>query len=161
TALKVLVVGNFAGAANRSEPLNSRKHLRLDADTFDSVFARLRVSAAMPFSREPLGFASFEEMHPDHLYDNVGLFSRYRQLKNQLQSPSRVDEAIRQLWQEGLIEKPQEPTPSETMPQSNLLDSLLSGAVSDQAPGIADRLIRQTIAPYLEPKEHPKAAEYV
>jgi len=160
-ALKVLIIGNFSGATDRSLPLHARKHLRIDADSFDEVFARLGVSIAIPFSQEPLKFASFDELHPDHLYDNAALFNRFRHLKKQLQSPSQFDAAVSQLWQEGIIEQPHLAAPTETKSAENLLDSLLSGTLSDRTPGIADQLIQQVIAPYVQPKEHPKAAEYV
>ena len=44
---------------------------------------------------------------------------------------------------------------------ANLLDSVLSGSAFTNTGGFADQLIRQTIAPYLEPKQHPKVPEYL
>lgn len=159
--IKALVIGDFSGAAPRAQPLRVRKHLRVDPDNFDDVFARLGVSVALPFCDGPLRFSELDDMHPDNLYDSVNLFNRYRQLKKQLQSPNQFAAAAAQLSREGLIENPVDDVVAAPNASVNLLDSLLSGAVSDKSPGIADQLIRQTIAPYLQPKEHPKAGEYV
>lgn len=159
--LQVLVLGDFAGAAPRTQPLLQRKHLRVDADTFDEVFARLGVAVKLPFDDDPVRFSCLQDMHPDHLYENISLFNRYRALKKQLQSPSQFDKAVGMLSGEGLIEAPAAPDVSARPLQANLLDSVLSGSVSAHTGGFADQLIRQTIAPYLEPKQHPKVPEYV
>ena len=104
--LQVLVLGDFAGAAPRTQPLLQRKHLRVDADTFDEVFARLGVAVKLPFDEEPVRFSCLQDMHPDHLYENVSLFNRYRALKKQLQSPAHFSQAVARLSGEGLIETP-------------------------------------------------------
>jgi type VI secretion system protein ImpC len=163
SALKVLVLGDFAGAAPRAQPLEHRKHLRIDADTFDDVFSRLGVAVKLPFDEQAVRFSCLQDMHPDHLYDNISLFNRYRAIKKQLQSPSQFSAAVTLLSSEGLIEHSAEnlhEQPSATT-QPDLLDEILSGNVSSRAGGIADQLIRQTVAPYLQPKEHPKVPEYL
>lgn len=160
--LAVLLLGDFAGAAPRSQPLEHRKHLRLDADNFDEVFARLGVAVKLPFDEQAIRFASLQDMHPDHLYDNISLFNRYRAIKKQLESPSQFNEAVALLSSEGLIEKipaDREQQPSAAKP--DLLDAILSGNVAANTSGFADQLIRQTVAPYLQPKEHPKVPEYL
>ncbi|HSX84523.1 MAG TPA: type VI secretion system contractile sheath large subunit [Cellvibrio sp.] len=158
--LQVLVVGDFAGAAPRTQPLLQRKHLRVDTDTFDEVFSRLGVAVKLPFDEEPVRFSCLQDMHPDHLYDNISLFNRYRSLKKQLKSPAHFSQAVAMLSGEGLIETPV--TPNDAAPvQVNLLDSVLSGSTYNNTGGFADQLIRQTIAPYLEPKQHPKVPEYI
>lgn len=159
--LLVLVVGDFAGAAPRTQPLLQRKHLRIDADTFDEVFTRLGVSVKLPFDEEPVRFSCLQDMHPDHLYDNVSLFNRYRALKKQLQSPAHFSQAVARLSGEGLIEAPAAPEDAVVPAPNNLLDSVLSGSAFSNTGGFADQLIRQTIAPYLEPKQHPKVPEYL
>lgn len=160
--LKALVLGDFAGAAPRSQPLAQRKHWRLDMDTFDEVFSRLGVSVNLPFDEDAVRFSSLDDMHPDHLYENISIFNRYRAIKKQLQSPAQFDRAVAQLSTEGLIGTPVE-SPSRTAPSAepDLLDAILSGNVSANTGNFADRLIRQTIAPYLQPKDHPKVPEYV
>lgn len=160
--LKALVLGDFAGAAPRSQPLAQRKHLRLDMDTFDEVFARLGVSVKLPFDEDPVRFSSLDDMHPDHLYENISIFNRYRAIKKQLQTPAQFDRAVAQLSSEGLIDVPVE-NPAQTAPaaEPDLLDAILSGNVASNTENFADRLIRQTIAPYLQPKDHPKVPEYV
>ena len=160
--LKALVLGDFAGAAPRSPPLAQRKHLRLDMDTFDEVFARLGVSVKLPFDEDAVRFSSLDDMHPDHLYENISIFNRYRAIKKQLQLPAQFDRAVAQLSSEGLIDAPVENS-TQTAPaaEPDLLDAILSGNISSNAGNFADRLIRQTIAPYLQPKDHPKVPEYV
>jgi type VI secretion system protein ImpC len=159
--LQILVLGDFAGAAPRTQPLLHRKHLRVDADTFEEVFARLGVAIKLPFDEEPVRFACLQDMHPDHLYENISLFNRYRSLKKQLQSPSQFERAVAMLSGEGLIETPAAADESAAPTQENLLDSVLSGSAFTHTGGFADQLIRQTIAPYLEPKQHPKVPEYL
>lgn len=160
--LKALVLGDFSGAAPRSQPLAQRKHLRLDMDTFDEVFSRLGVSVKLPFDEEAVRFSSLDDMHPDHLYENIGIFNRYRAIKKQLQSPAQFERAVAQLSSEGLIDAPVEnPAQTSSAAEPDLLDAILSGNVSANTENFADRLIRQTIAPYLQPKDHPKVPEYV
>jgi type VI secretion system protein ImpC len=159
SALRVLVLGNFSGDTPRTLPLEARRHLRLDRDSFDEVFARLGVRLVTPLGSEPVRFQSLDELHPDHLYDSLALFARYRSLKKQLRSPSQFANAVAALRETGLIAEtiPQQSAPP-VQPQDNFWDSLLSSqAASSQT---IDQLIRQTIAPYLEAKPHPQTEEY-
>lgn len=166
-ALRVLVLGNFSGDTPRTLPLEARRHLRLDRDSFDEVFARLGVALATPMG-ERVRFQSLDELHPDHLYDSLALFARYRSIKKQLRSPSQFASAVSALRETGLIVEPahqqnrvtQSPvTQSPVVQPENFWDSLLSSqAESTQT---IDQLIRQTIAPYLEAKPHPQTEEYL
>jgi len=160
TALRVLVLGNFSGDTPRTLPLEARRHLRLDRDSFDEVFARLGVRLVTPMGGEPVRFQSLDELHPDHLYDSLALFARYRSLKKQLRSPSQFAKAVEALRESGLIAdaSPHEST-AEVQPPGNFWDSLLSNeAASTQT---IDQWIRQTIAPFLEAKPHPQTEEYL
>lgn len=162
-ALRVLVLGNFSGDTSRTLPLEARRHLRLDRDSFDEVFARLGVGLATPMGGERVRFQSLDELHPDHLYDSLALFARYRSIKKQLRSPSQFASAVAALRETGLIAEPanqQSSTQRSVAPQEeNFWDSLLSNqAESSQT---IDQLIRQTIAPYLEAKPHPQTGEYL
>lgn len=159
--LQVLVLGDFAGAAPRTQPLLQRKHLRVDADSFDAVFSRLGVAVKLPFDDEPVRFSCLQDMHPDHLYENVSLFNRYRSLKKQIQSPAQFERAVAALSSEGLVDMPVEQGESVVPVQANLLDSVLSGSSFSNTASFSDQLIRETIAPYLEPKQHPKVPEYL
>lgn len=159
--LRALVIGDFAGAAPRTQPLLQRKHWRIDADSFDDVFTRLGVSVKLPFDDEPVRFSCLQDMHPDHLYENISLFNRYRSLKRQLQSPSQFANASAALLDEGLVDAAKEQDHSAPQEQSSLLDSVLSGSPYANTASFADQLIRQTVAPYLEPKQHPKVPEYL
>lgn len=158
--LKVLVLGDFSGDTPRTLPLEARRHLRLDRDSFDEVFARLGVRLAAPLGGEPVRFQSLDELHPDHLYESLGLFARYRGIKKQLRSPAQFAGAVAALRETGLIAAPQPQQATAVAPvQDNLWDSLLS---SQEVPSqTIEHLIRQTIAPYLEAKPHPQTAEYL
>lgn len=157
--LRVLVLGNFSGDTDRTLPLEARRHLRLDRDTFDEVFARLGVRLATPLGGEPVRFESLDELHPDHLYDSLALFARYRSIKKQLRSPSQFATAVAALRETGLIAETASESPAPPQTQGNFWESLLS---SQAAPGATiEQLIRQTIAPYLEAKPHPRTEEYL
>ena len=159
--LQVLVLGDFAGAAPRTQPLLQRKHLRVDADSFDAVFSRLGVAVKLPFDEEPVRFSCLQDMHPDHLYENISLFNRYRSLRKQLQSSAQFERAVATLSGEGLVDIPVVQGESAVPMQASLLDSVLSGSSFSNTASFSDQLIRETIAPYLEPKQHPKVPEYL
>jgi type VI secretion system protein ImpC len=160
-ALRVLILGNFSGDTPRTLPLEARKHLRVDRDSFEEVFARLGVSVQAPQGGDPVRFQSLEELHPDHLYENLSLFGRYRSLKRQLRSPGQFADAVAALREAGLVAstEPKITSAPAELPQQNLWDSLLSSQVASSS--AIDQLIRQTVAPYLEAKPHPQTEEYL
>ena len=64
----------------------------------DEVFARLDVRVALPAEYDStLAFRELDEIHPDYLYDRVGLFDELRSMRRRLDDPSRFHAAAREL----------------------------------------------------------------
>ncbi len=157
SGLKVLVLGNFSGG-NECE-LSDRVQYRIDKDNFDEVFQKLNVGLRLPSISEPIRFKEIDDLHPDHLFSNVALFERYQTLIRQLKSPNGFQQAVDSLVEEGLVSKP-EPLVSEAIESEGLLASLLVNTSATTSESAIQRLIRQTVAPYVESKGSPKIEEY-
>lgn len=167
--LNVLILGDFSGRASQGlinpETLVERKLHRIDKDSFEEVFAKLHVRLKVSIADEPIAFHELDDLHPDHLYQNIDLFARYRQILRQLNSTRYFHDAVQALTEEGVIQsaKPPEGRSVERGESANLLDDLLAGGSNYEKAAAFDvaALIRQTVAPYVEPARDPKAEEYI
>lgn len=169
-ALNVLVVGDFSGRDNQGlyEPdkILSQKQYRIDIDNFDDIFNQLNVQLTLPISDEPVVFREFDDLNPDHLYQNISLFSRFKSLSRKIKNPAQFDAAVKTLADDGLVvnmntdESVAVEECDTPVPAGNLLDSLLSTHSSAPSETDIQALIRQTIRPYVQPKEDRKVSEY-
>jgi type VI secretion system protein ImpC len=82
---RILVVGDFAGAATRA-PLEQRKALAIDIDNLDTRFARIAPKLAFDLAGESIeiDFDSLEDFHPDRLFSRQPFFEPVRRLQGGL-----------------------------------------------------------------------------
>ncbi len=166
-AYKILVVANLSGCCQRqysAQSLSSRKIHRLDKDNFDEVFSRLGVAVSLPVLDQTLEFSDFDSLNPDYLYQELTVFSRYRQRIRQLKSKDHWREAVDALRKEGVMANSlEDPQVHEQVPvKADFLNELIGQAQQvHQQEFSVDELIRQTVAPYVEEKIDVNIDEYV
>lgn len=176
TALHIAVLGDFSGRKSRAEQsldsLSGRKLIEISRDNFDEVFAQLNVQLQLPVSDTALAFAELDDLHPDFIYQRVGLFDQLRILKRKLKKKDSFDNAAEEIqaWASYRGEQPSESTVIERavvdgipMPDS-LLDAALAGhditaQLSGGPLGSIDSLIKDIISPFVEAKSDPRQQE--
>lgn len=74
TPMRILVLGEFSGAAERRRPSP------IDVDSFERVMTRMspRLELRIAGDEGTLEFGSIDDFHPDRLYRRLGLFQRVR-----------------------------------------------------------------------------------
>ncbi|WP_420006855.1 type VI secretion system contractile sheath domain-containing protein [Arenibacterium sp. LLYu02] len=108
---RLAIFGDFTGRAAKGQldtgdALAAHKPMVLDPDTFEEVIESFATELVLPIGKEGAGIAvklrEFDDLHPDELFDNVGLFSELIGLRKQLQSGVTKDHAIKTLtaWAE-------------------------------------------------------------
>ena len=87
-AFRVLLVADFGGRARvSSDKPDLAAPLRVDAVDFEKAFARFepRLTVTTPSGVvEHLNLASLDDLHPDHLFENLELFAVARELRRAL-----------------------------------------------------------------------------
>src|SRR5262249_18361416 len=166
------------GSRGISEPpaqLASRKPLRVDRDNFDQVMAKLRPELHLPIgdaagTRIPIHFAELEDLHPDRLFQRLGLFEAWRDLRKRLGQPSTQAAAAAEVreWLKPAA-TPAAPTtspPIAAVPAENLLEQILGDTPPEAAerprlPGGGDwqAFLRKIVKPHVAPSEAPDRAE--
>jgi len=141
----LLVLGDFSGNGSRGEDATPRL-LKVDRDTIDEVFAKLRVRLRLPLSDDPLCFSELEQLNPDFLYENVDLFEHLRSLRRRLKNPQTFAAAAAELA--GTESKPQ-------AAQAVSLDELLT-TTRGTAGFDVQNLIQDIVAPYVIPAPNPQ-----
>ncbi|MBD8891291.1 type VI secretion system contractile sheath small subunit [Roseibium litorale] len=93
TKFRIALLGDFSGRASRGDMetgdgLASRKPIKFDADTIDDVIARFATTLVLPIGEEGAGvevrLSSLDDLHPDELYENVGLFEELSALRQRV-----------------------------------------------------------------------------
>jgi type VI secretion system protein ImpC len=75
--MRLLVMGDFSGRpASERSPLGGRSTLRVDLDNFDAMLAR--VAPRIVTQEATVAIESFDDFHPDSLFEKVGLFKNLR-----------------------------------------------------------------------------------
>lgn len=187
TALRILLMGDFAGRANLGledhAALVSRRPLPVDVDNFAATMTQLAPRIRLPVGAggadATLDLLSIDDFHPDSLYRRLPLFSRLRDARRQLQDAATFPAAAERLRLEaqdqdaalghaGVGQSAQEPehrseTDADTL--TRLLGSGSSRSASeprqDSAEGRLDALIRSIVAPHIVPEAPPHQAQYV
>ncbi|MCC6535894.1 MAG: type VI secretion system contractile sheath large subunit [Burkholderiales bacterium] len=183
---RILVMGDFSGREPGSQPdtnaLSSRGLLKIDLDNFEQVMRRLhpRVALSPPsvsVAGEPIEFRAVDDFHPDRLYRDLPLFSRFKDLRRRLLDPNSFDQAAAEL---GVAPPAAEPAPGVgaapapapgTEAAAAMVERLLgrkpgAGAGERTAaatPSPIDALLRRAVAPHIQPgapafQEHYLAA---
>jgi type VI secretion system protein ImpC len=104
--MRILVMGDFSGRASRgvedSAGLATRSIVRIDLDNFERAPARvgcaLNVALDGPQAAPiRIDMREFDDLHPDRLYRQPGLFAAIAGLRAQLADPSGFEQAAAQL----------------------------------------------------------------
>ena len=181
----IAVLGDFSGRDNKlrydARTLNKRKMLLVDRDNIEDVLADFNIHLQLWLeddADEPIDIpiTQLDDFHPDQLYKNVTVFGQLRDLHSRLNNNKTFAEAARELqaWgAEGVDQvstNPQAPAvdPGAAMSTDNLLDAMFEASQqmqsgNDSASGstMVDSLVRQIVAPYVQPKADPRQAKMV
>ena len=141
TPLRVLVMADFSGRAQRESPsvlpdLDSRPPLAANADNLDAVMARLAPKLRLALdggtggATLTIGFAQIDDFHPDALYQRLELFQSLRRSRARLLNPASFAQAVAEL-SPAPPQEPAKPEPAATEDDSALLERLL-GKTPDQ-----------------------------
>ncbi|TQV66918.1 hypothetical protein FKG94_26555 [Exilibacterium tricleocarpae] len=165
TPMHLVVLGDFSGRRSRlaqGQSPATPKPIAVDKDNFDAVFAGLDVQLHLPVAEQPLQFAALDDLHPDFIYQRVGLFDKMRILKRKLSKTDKFAEAAAEItaWANYRDESADTAEPDLALPQ-NLLDAVLQQRDLDTqlaaAPGgDIDRLIKDIVRPFVETKTDPR-----
>ncbi len=186
TPFRMLILGDFSGRESRDvEPDAARlaaQPIPIDRDEFDAVFAKLGVEIALPLGdgwRETVRFGELDNLHPDHIVDQLGVFSELRALRRRLLNPDLFAAAAAEVSAWGGSAAESEPAASEPLPESEpaeggvpLPDDLLGAVLSESGEAaadlrsrtgsdLADQLIRDIVAPHVLPAPDPRQDQLV
>lgn len=169
----ILVLGDFSGRASRGESdhlsIKDRRRLSVDRDDLETRLEQLDVRVQLS-SAEVLPINELDDFDPDRLLRSLSSLDRLLDIRARLRDPSTLDQARREL--EGLGEPADEPAP-EVVPEGVAIPpELLSAAIEEKVdPDEADpvsegrafveQAVREAVAPYLQPKPDPRAAELI
>jgi type VI secretion system protein ImpC len=168
--MRLLVLGDFG--AHRSlgqvRPGAEFRPLRVDIDSFSSLFGRIGPQIALRLGDQPpftIAIKELDDFHPDHLFASLELFAPLRKLRQQILDPKTFALAAAQLGM------PATPVASDVAAQasandedlSRLLGRPSSGAKpadpSPSAASIVGEMIRESVAPHVVGKSDPRQAD--
>ena len=170
-AFRLLLVADFAGRARASstEKRALAAPLRVDAVDFEKAFARFepRLSVTSPSGvLEHLNLTSLDDLHPDHLFENLELFAAARELRRALAvggNPQVFEHARRWLHEQsavGSLSAEPQPSQGEGAEAAETTLQLLLGAesrgsgqeaASKAAANPVQALIEQAVRPHVAP----------
>ena len=183
TPFCIAILGDFSGRFENTKPdvkpLAQRKLIEIDRDNFDDVLAGFKLSFNISTSDQSthnstIDIDELDDFHPDVLYENLEIFSQLRSIRRRLKNNASFDEAASEImgWlvaQEKLEnDTPTTPPtkPSQNISPENLLDNILDSSVQASStietiasPGGVDQLLKEIIAPYVEPGANPRQQE--
>jgi len=177
--MHVALLGDFTARENKKlcdvESIAKRKPIDIDRDNFEEIFSELNITLDLPALNERISFSEFDDLHPDFLFEKLALFERFRTLKRRLKNPSLFDAAAAEVrgWANDSVLSSDESNDqrSDTSASHNetkntggltldkgMLDHIFSSTVSEQteqsSASTAERLIKDIVASFIEPKAH-------
>jgi type VI secretion system protein ImpC len=148
--MRILMLGDFSGRGARGViegDLAQRPLLRIDADNFDQVMARLdpRLVLTPPVDDRPpeaVAFATLDDFHPDRLAQRLEVFAGFSALRARLLDAGTFAQTADAL----------EPPPAAPPPPSSddTLARLLGGKPRASGPELGD-FLKQIVAPHITP----------
>lgn len=168
-AFRILVVGDFGGAALREADsgLRDRAVIPVDIDSFEQVLARLAPRLTLGIEApdggvEEIAFTSLDDFHPDTLFAKLEVFDDLRQLRERLLDADSFEEAAASLARDTAASGPPA-TSDRGAPEASeeetgtIFERLLGGrpAADDSGPaspgaGYATQLIERLAEPHIE-----------
>ena len=103
TPFCVAVIGDFSGRGNREVEtggvLRNRRAYSIDRDNFSQVIAQLNVALDLPIfgKNSPpvtLHIADLDDFHPDRLFDNLEIFTPFKEIRHGLQDAAAFVAAL-------------------------------------------------------------------
>ena len=166
TPFRILLMGDFSGRAGRGicDPsLRGRRPILVDRDNFDQVMEKLRVE--LPSVR----FAGLDDFHPDSLWRRLPVFASLRALRERLENRATFQAAAAEMrsWSAAAPAPQAAPAPDlARLKPGQLFSRMLDEAAPEEAPAPRradpfDLLLRDIVAPHLEPRPDPRQGELV
>nr|WP_302621188.1 type VI secretion system contractile sheath large subunit [Roseobacter sp. GAI101] len=170
------VFGDFTGRAAKGlmetgDALAARPPIALDIDTIDEIIEGFGTTLDLKIGKDGSGVAvklkELDDLHPDEIYDNVGIFDEISGLRKQLGVGSMADRTISQLktWSENHatpIKLPKRSASTSVPVNLKLSDfqALIGDTGGSLTPsGPADDLIAQVVGPHIVKAPDAGAAE--
>lgn len=178
----IAVLGDFSGRENRGTldaKLEGRKPFLIDRDNFEDVLAQLAPELHLPLGGPggplvSLRFRELDDFHPDRIYEGLKIFHALRETRENLHDPARYEAAAAQVRSWSDAGKTPESAPPKPAPDisrlsaSELFEQALSateaksgGAKPARAMDDFQSLLRDIVAPYVEPRPDPQRPELV
>jgi type VI secretion system protein ImpC len=173
--MRIAILGDFssgalAGRLDTGAALARRKPLKVEFDTLEDALARLRLKLQLPLGADGLPIEveinDVESFHPDTLYQNLEIFSALASLRKRLNTPSTFAKAAAEVqgWnadagpRASVVDRHARARGAAPSSGSTLDDfARLTGrpAVSAQAEGSLDDLLRSLVGPFIVPAASP------
>ncbi|MCA9194067.1 MAG: type VI secretion system contractile sheath large subunit [Planctomycetales bacterium] len=161
---RILVLGDFSGRAPKENSRRASQPLRIDRDNFDVVMEKIGVrlsSLDVDPNLEPqdLPFRVLDDFHPDHLFSQLAVFSKLRDLRERLDDDRSFEAAAQELqsWLTPTSAAPEIQVSANncntTVTSESILDSVLesSAAQVDVDSASWTSLIQKIAAPHAIP----------
>jgi type VI secretion system protein ImpC len=172
----IAVLGDFSGRENRGvldAKLQGRKAVLIDRDNFEDVIGQLAPEVHLPLGgpdgpRISIRFTGLDDFHPDRIFERLKIFQALRETREKLNDRSTYEAAAAEVrsWS-GVA--PQSPPPDiSRLSARELLEQALSATESRAGAARPARalddfqaMLREIVAPYVEPKPDPQKADLV
>jgi type VI secretion system protein ImpC len=179
----IAVLGDFSGRENRGvldAKLQGRKAVLIDRDNFEDVIGRFAPELHLPLGgpdgpRIPVRFIGLDDFHPDRIFERLKIFQALRDTRENLNDRGTFEAAASDVrsWS-GAASPPAAPAPQGPPPDISRLSAreLLEQALSatESRTGAArparalddfQAMLREIVAPYVEPKPDPQKADLI
>ncbi len=174
---RIAIMGDFSGRAARGEveigeDLAARRPIKLDVDTLEKVIKGFAAELVLPIGRDGAGIevslASVDDLHPDELFSNVGMFEEMVALKRRLSSGKTSASAVNDLksWGEEFGRKvtpPAKKSAGNAVPSDRKLSdfaALVGGGAARKAEASStDDLLQRIVGPYVQALPDPDASD--
>jgi type VI secretion system protein ImpC len=179
----IAILGDFSGRENRGEldpKLHGRKPVLVDRDNFDEVLAHFAPELQLPLGglqgpRIPIHFRELDDFHPDRIFEKLKIFQALRQTREWLNDRSTFDGAAEEVrsWSGGGTPKSSQPpatsgSGASRLSARELFEETLKATESRSAASQSGRalddfqaLVRDIVAPYVEPKPDPQGPKLI
>jgi len=177
----IAVLGDFSGRENRGvldARLQDRKAVLIDRDNFEDTIARLAPELILPLGgpdgpRIPVRFIGLDDFHPDRIFERLKIFQALRDTREKLNDRSTFEAAASEVrsWL-GAASPPAPASPRSPdisrLSARELFEQAISATESRTGAARPARalddfqaLLRDIVAPYVEPKPDPQKADLV
>ena len=178
----IAVLGDFSGRENRGgldARLQGRKAAMIDRDNFEETMARFAPELHLPLGGEdgpriPIQFRELDDFHPDRIFERLKVFQALRDTRERLNDRSTFEAAAVEVrsWS-GAASSPAKPAPAAARDISGLsarevFEQALSTTESRSGAARPARalddfqaLLREMVAPYVEPKPDPQLSDLI